>query len=384
VVASVTMPAIDRIPACAPDEFWRDYVLPRKPVILTDLVTELPYTTTESIVNALPDTELSDAHGAGLITLRAWWQTVQRSIAHDAVATAKLGELERLVSAGGYSSRHTSTDVRVPASFFDQAPRFRDFHSALLTPLDRDLHRAGLGPNGASSVMLFLGHPGVTTPCHVDGWVAQTFNTQLSGHKEWFLIAPERSAALGPCGFTYLVDPMRMTFRERTALAATIGGYSFVVAPGETLYFPHQWVHGTAYPEASFSFVQHFGRDLCSMFVSREVHRTFVRHAVMQQLYPIATVEGHYWTEFLAIHDACKRDYASPRDRFDAIDGTLRSLYEALFPDARVADLPFELELIRELEETKGAAWYAADGPMTHARNGWLKATHAPLFDWWT
>lgn len=378
------MPDIDRIQAHSPEAFWRDYVLPRKPVIITDLVAGLPYTTTESIVDALPDTELSDANGTGLMTLREWWSTVQRSIARETVATTKLAQLERSLSKGGYSSRHTSTDIRVPASFFAHATRFANFHDALLTPLDRALHRSGLGPNGENSVMLFLGHRGATTPCHVDGWVAQTFNTQLAGHKEWFLMSPELSAAVGPFGFTYLVDPMRMTLRERTMLANTIGGYSFVVGPGETLYFPHQWVHGTAYPEPSFSFVQHFGRDLCSMFVSREVHRTFFRHAVMQKLYPSAAVEELYWNDFLEIHAACKRDYASPSDRFGSLDATMRSLYEKFFPAPRIADLPFELEIVRELEEAKGIAWYADGGPVTASRRAWTKATGAPLFDWWT
>ncbi|MDB4957894.1 MAG: hypothetical protein JWO36_5463 [Myxococcales bacterium] len=377
------MPAIERIAAPASDTFWRDYVVPRRPVILTDLIAGFPHTTVESIVGAFADHELSDASGAGLVTLGAWWATVQRSLARDASATAELGRLEHALAQGGYSSRHTSTDIRVPASFFDQADKFRDTHAALRTPLDRAMHERGLGAGGSNTVMLFLGHPGVTTPCHVDGWVAQTFNTQLAGNKEWFLVPPQASAALGPCGFTYLVDPMRMPADDRAALAESLGGYSFVVAPGETLYFPHQWLHGTAYPEPSFSFVQHFGRDLYSMFVSREVHRGFFRHAVMQTLYPAAVVEQRYRAEFTELHDACKRDYADARARYLAIEGVLRSLFERFYPDIRIADLPFDLEAIKDLEEAKGIATYAADGPVTYARKGWTTVTGKPLFDWW-
>ena len=377
------MPEIERIKACAPERFWADYVLRRTPVIVTDLVAGFPTTTAESIVEKFADVALSDATGTALVPLSEWWRTVQQELAGDPSAAAKLAQLERAFRQGGYSARHTSTDIRVPASFLDPATRFRDFHDALLTPLDRALDRRGLGPNGESTIMLFIGHRGVTTPCHVDGWVAQTLNTQLAGHKEWFLVPPEASAALGPCGFTFLVDPMRMPFRDRAAMAASVGGYSFVVGPGETLYFPHQWVHGTSYPEANFSFVRHFGRDLFSMFVSREVHRGFFRHAVMQQLYPAAAIEHDHWKEFLELHDACKRDYASPRDRFLAIDGTLQVLFERLYPDVPIAELPFYLDLIRELEEAKGTAWYADDGPVTGARQAWTRATELPLFDWW-
>jgi hypothetical protein len=371
------MPQIERISACPPERFWRDYVLPRRPVILTDLIADFPHRSPEALVAALADHELVDVHGAPLATLASWWATVQRS-AHDASARAQLGEIERALATGGYSSRHTSTDIRVAASFFASASQLHALHEALQTPLDRDLLARGLGPGGANTVMLFLGHPGVTTPCHVDGWVAQTFNTQLAGTKEWFLAPPEASAALGPVGFTFLVDPMRMPARERALLADTVRGYSFTIEPGETLYFPHQWVHGTFYPEASFSFVQHFGRDLTSMFVSREIHRGFLRHAVMQVLYPQLAVEQQHWDSFLALHDACKREYATPRERFSAIDGILRGLFERFHP-AHTA-LTCEVETVQPLDEARAVAWYEnLDG----ARTAWTNATGKPLFDWW-
>jgi hypothetical protein len=181
----------------------------------------------------------------------------------------------------------------------------------------------------------------------------------------------------------FLLDPMRMTFRERAAFAEAVGGYSFSVEAGETLYFPHQWVHGTFYSEPSFSFVQHFGRDMSSMFVSREVHRGFFRHAIMQKLYPAAAVEHEHWAEFLALHDVCKQEYASPRERFVAIDGVLRSLFERFYPDRKVDDLPFELDVIRPLDEAKALAWYAETGPVAFARKAWTQLTEKPLFNWW-
>ena len=372
------MPQIERISACTPERFWHDYVLPRRPVILTDLVADFPHRTAEALVAALGDHELADANGASIATLASWWATVQRA-PHDASAQAELAQIERALATGGYSSRHTSTDIRVPASYFASATQLHALHEALQTPLDRDLLARGLGPGGSNTVMVFLGHPGVTTPCHVDGWVAQTFNTQLAGTKEWFLAPPESSAALGPVGFTFLVDPMRMPPRERALLADTVGGYAFTVRPGETLYFPHQWVHGTFYPEASFSFVQHFGRDLTSMFVSREIHRGFLRHAVMQVLYPQLAVEQQHWDAFLALHDTCKRDYATPRERFSAIDGILRAQFERFHP-AHTA-LTFEVETVQPLDEERGVTWHRDN--LEGARRAWTNATGKPLFDWW-
>jgi hypothetical protein len=177
---------------------------------------------------------------------------------------------------------------------------------------------------------------------------------------------------------------MQLSPAQRRSLAAMIDGYSFTVQPGETLYWPHQWLHGTCYHEPSFSFVLHFGRDLFSTFVSREVYRCFYRHAVVEHLYPAARVTAQHWPEFLELHATCKRDHADARERFVAVETTLRSLYDRFYPDRPLDKLGFDVRAIRGLEEASGTKFYDPEkGSLHRSRKAWASVTEQPLFDWW-
>jgi Cupin-like domain len=366
------MPEIERIRAGSPDQLWETYVLGRKPVILTHLLDDFPHTTVAQVVAGFRDvvaTELAPmTPGATGTTLGEWLDHASAGV--------------HVPKAPGQSAYSAPTHD-LPLAYARQARQLYATVDRLQTPIDRRIEELGRGPVAPGSALMFYGYLETTT-CHTDGWITQNLTAHLAGAKEWFLAPPQAIAPLGPHGAAILMDPMKLAPAQRRALADAIGGYSFTVQPGETLYWPHQWLHGTYYPEPSISFVLHFGRDLHSMFVSREVHRCFLRHAILEQLYPAARIEARHRSEFLAIHDVCKHDHASPRARLSAVEEVLRTVYDRLYPDQPLDRLAFDLPAIRDLEDQAGLRFYDPEhGFLQRGRDAWTEITQQPLFDWW-
>jgi hypothetical protein len=346
------MAEIERVHAVPPEQLWSTYVLGRKPVIITDLLEGMPSRSVAQTIAAFRDLSVAHEHGAGPLTLR---------------------DIHEREAAGVHALDLPIEHVRPARGLFDLVDRLK-------TPLDRRLDELGRGPARADCALMFYGFH-EATPCHTDGWVTQSVSAQLAGTKEWFLAPPQLVAPLGPYGSTILMDPMKLTREQRQTLAELIGGYSFTLQPGEALYWPHQWLHGTYYHEPSIATVLHFGRDLFSVFVSREVHRGFLRHAILEKLYPASAIEQRHWNDFIALHDACRHAHANPAARFHAIEDVLRQVYASCYPDQPLARLAFDFESIRALDEQACISFY--EGSLERNREAWVETTQQPLFDWW-
>jgi hypothetical protein len=366
------MPEIERIRATSPEQLWDTYVLGRKPVIITDLLDGFPHTTVAEVVAELRDVvagELAPIRpGASGTTFGEWFDHAKAGV-HVPKSSAH--------------AAYSAPTHDLPLGYARQARRLYDLVDRLKTPIDRRLEELGRGPVAPGSALMFYGYLETTT-CHTDGWITQNLTAHIAGAKEWFLAPPQAIAPLGPHGAAILMDPMKLPPAQRRSLADAIGGYAFTVLPGETLYWPHQWLHGTYYPEPSISFVLHFGRDLYSMFMSREVHRCFTRHAIVEQLYPGARIEQRHWSEFLALHEVCKRDHASARARLGAIADVLGAVHDRLYPEQPLDRLAFDLQAIRGLEDAAGLRFHDPEHGFVRAgRAAWTEVTGQPLFDWW-
>lgn len=101
-----------------------------------------------------------------------------------------------------------------------------------------------------TSVNLWLaGKPGVTTPCHYDGFL--NLFTQLEGRKEFVLVSPEESRAMqvfpllspghAQCQPNFTSSEALDDRRWPRARAAT--KYRVVLEPGDTLVIPPLWFH---------------------------------------------------------------------------------------------------------------------------------------------
>jgi hypothetical protein len=363
------MPQIERVRDISARELWNEFVLRRKPVIITNLLDDFPDRDLDAVVGRFrdaPNPELAPRGDGTETTLGEW------------LAKAKAGvRVPKHPDSDSYSA--PSHDF--PIDYTRQAKRLFALADELKTPVDRTWDRLGLTPGVKDASLVFFGFH-EATGCHFDNWITQNLTAHIAGAKQWFLAPPQNIAALGPYGATVLTDPMKMPLAERDALAEVIGGYSFTVQAGETLYWPHQWLHGTWYHEPSISFVLHFGRNLFTTFFTREVYRSFYRHSILEKLYPDTAILERYQTEFRALHDVCKQEYAGPRERFLAVESVLRSLYDQLYPDRPLEALPFKFDAVRTLEEAEGERYYEG-GFHPAMRNGWQKNLDAPLFNWW-
>jgi hypothetical protein len=224
----LTVTEIERIAAPPPDVFLRDYVRPRRPVVLTG-VTE------------------------------GWLPAARWTFGHMA---ERWGDA-RLVAAR-LENRTLFDDPREGVVF--RRVVLRDFVAALregtaatdyvMAPLDnlppafRQDFRVPEYCTGAATlqVKVWLGQAGTVTPLHRD--VPHNLNVHLTGRKRWLLFSPGESRRLYPRGlFSGMpnfasVDPERpdLARHPQFAGAHAIGA---TVAGGETLFIPYGWWHHT-------------------------------------------------------------------------------------------------------------------------------------------
>jgi len=224
----LTVTEIERIAAPSSDVFLRDYVRPRRPVVLTGLT-------------------------AGWLPAARW------TFAHMA---ERWGDA-RLVAAR-LENRTLLDDPREGVLF--RRVVLRDFVAALrdgtaatdyvMAPLDNlpsAFRQDFVMPEycaGAATVQIkvWLGQAGTVTPLHRD--VPHNLNVHLTGRKRWLLFPPRESRRLYPRGlFSGMpnfasVDPEQpdLARHPHFAGACAVGA---TVAGGETLFIPHGWWHHT-------------------------------------------------------------------------------------------------------------------------------------------
>ena len=348
------MPEIERIAPCSAQHLIDNYIIPAKPVIIRGLLDHLPFVGSfEHVMERFTEIHFEDK-GAGHV------HTMEERNLGEWLSRWRAGEPVK-----------DGKEVWIPKLGAECAP---DLMAGLHTKLDRRTIELMGGHR------CFFAAPGGITDLHVDGWTIGSLQYHLAGRKEWFLAPPQSSASLGPVGYGFLVKAMQMPRDRREQVAEYVGGYSFMVEPGETLFWPQQWVHGCLYPEPGFAIVDQFGTNPYSLFVARDVYRCFMRHCIQQKL-TIYSTEHRYRNEFMQLHDVCHHDYATPSERFHATEHALRALYDQLFPDAPLEELPFDFESVRELEEQEAERWFARQSARDE---NWAAVTSGlARFGWW-
>jgi hypothetical protein len=347
------VPQIERIPPCSARDLLDNFVVPAKPVIITGLLEHLPYVGAfENVMERFTEIQFEDK-GAGHV------HTMEERDVGEWLARFRAGQAVK-----------DGKEVWVPKLGGQCAPQ-------LVGGLHTALDRRAVELNGGHRC--FFAAAGGETELHVDGWTIGSLQYHVAGRKEWFLAPPQTSAALGPVGYGFVVRPLQMSPTDRAKVAEYVGGYSFVVEPGETLFWPQQWIHGCLYPEPSFAIVDQFGTTPFSLFLARDVPRCHLRHCIQQKLTIVAT-ETNYMAEFVRIHDVCARKYETPRDRFLAIEKVLRAIYDELFPDAPIEKLPFDFETVRSIEESDAMRWFSRQDMRD---TNWDQMTGLPRYAWW-
>lgn len=220
--------ALARIAGPAGDAFVRDYMRPRRPVVLTGLTAgwrppaewtfaglAARYGDARVVAAALADGTLLDDPQQGVVFRQLPLAAVVASFARAGAATDY---------------------VMAPTANFPAAFQ-QDYRVPVYCVGARHLR-----------AKVWLGKAGTVTPLHRD--VPHNLHVHLTGRKRWLLFAPSQSARLYPRGLLSgmpnfaQVDPERADdarfprWRGATAFGATLGA-------GETLFIPHGWWHHT-------------------------------------------------------------------------------------------------------------------------------------------
>lgn len=230
-VASASSLAVEELPRiAAPDAttFARDWLRPRRPVVLTG-VTSGWRPVAEWTFAGLAARYGEARVVAAVLADGTLFADPREGVVFRQVPLAEVVEsFARPGAAGDY--------VMAPTGNFPPAFQ-QDFRVPVYCAGARHLR-----------AKVWLGKAGTVTPLHRD--VPHNLHVHLSGRKRWLLFAPGAAAQLYPCGlFSGMPnfarvdpehpDPARFPrFAAARALGATL-------TAGETLFIPHGWWHHT-------------------------------------------------------------------------------------------------------------------------------------------
>ncbi len=222
-------------------QFYADYVLNNRPVVLTDALADWPALgkwSPEFFAERYPDKEFE-------IDGQPW----------------KLGDFVRAVLASDPANpapylrnkvlRDTFPelwdDIRPQTKYFQPNWMTRPFGNAVY----RDLFHRG------SAIEFYLGGNGRGFPVlHWDGYHTHAFLMQFYGRKEFFVYGPEQTKYLYPrtdCPNLSLCADINHVDLEKYPLFAKAKPAVFVLEPGETLFIPSGWWHTTQMLSPSIS-----------------------------------------------------------------------------------------------------------------------------------
>ena len=105
---------------------------------------------------------------------------------------------------------------------------------------------------------IFLGPKGAITPLHVDVWDTHAWLSQLVGAKHWVLFPPDQAQYL----HNYKVRVENPDL-DKHPLYAKAKGYECAIRPGDTIYVPSRWSHWVRSLEAGISITYNFMAPGC-------------------------------------------------------------------------------------------------------------------------
>jgi len=215
------------------EQFEREYLLPRRPVILTDAVSDwkaLSKWSPEHLLERIGDKRVPfRGHSEHQDSFRVLSENIAKSLPENPAVYVE------------------NVDIRgsLPELLDDVTPRIRyagaDWKASRLMPKD------WLFPSEMEA--LFYGGRGSRLPdLHYDYYGLDAFISQIYGEKEFLVFAPHDTPYLYPRAD----DPLRSALDdfdapdpERFPLFRRATPIRFTLSAGETLYVPNRWWHTT-------------------------------------------------------------------------------------------------------------------------------------------
>ena len=222
---------IERRSGLTRDEFIADFLVPRKPVIFTDLASDWPATQKWTF------DWLRSNHGS--IDVPLFDNNVHKTDAYFQVAkTMKFGDYLTLIEEGPTNLRIFLFDIFKKVPSLNDDVRFPTIMDGFVTGYK----------------FVFFGGQGAEVNLHYDMDCSHVFLTQFRTRKKVILFPPSQSRFLYQHPFTVMshVHPLKPDY-EKYPAAINAEGYETVLQHGETLFIPQLWWHYINYIDGGFS-----------------------------------------------------------------------------------------------------------------------------------
>lgn len=253
------MMEIDRTQNLDRETFWKRYVRPAKPVVITDLLNGTPIAGLRTREGAVAEL------GRMPILVRPEYG---RSLLSTLEAGPDTSRKPETVSLRGYF-RIIDTDPTTTRMCIEE-PTSPEL--AALAPVPKlCTKRDGSVDDGLKST-IFVGNQGNAAPLHYDGDSRHVLLYQVFGTKRVVVIGAQHGAALRPIANFSTLRWSKCPSNERFELLDKLGGVETVIGPGEAIFMPALSYHAADYIEDGMSLNFRFGRNRYHEMFSAHVH----------------------------------------------------------------------------------------------------------------
>lgn len=335
------MRVLDNVPRIAtpsPAQFLREWVQPRRPVILKDAFGADPITRVTTREAALDLwSELPIKTRANYL---AAFTGAGGGDADGGVQTQTLTDYLRHVDAQPRTQRccveHT-TPAAVRAQFDVPA-------------VARELEHV---PDDLLSLM-FVANAGNSAHLHIDIDHRQVLLHQVFGRKRVMVVDPAVGRKVLPVGATGGLMLEEMDEDDKLRVAEFLGASDTLLEPGETLFIPALAWHYVDYVDTGMSFSLRFARRPLGRFIAENVfHDLHVQNVGAA----LATVEPDEDVS-VTIRDAVAAEYPGLREKYLTLRAVFRLLCDDLCPRLYRGRYALASD-VDALEERLGTQFYA-------------------------
>lgn len=249
---------IDRRTGLTRDEFLKEYLEPKRPVVFTDLAKDWPATQKWTFE------WLKEQHGDLEVPL------IDKNY-HD---PKKYFQIAKTMKFGDYLDLIQGGPVDLRIFLFDIFKKRPELVNDVKYPTIMDGFIK-------SYKFVFFGGQDAVTSLHYDMDCSNVFLTQFQTRKKVILFSPEESKKLYHHPYTVMshFDPENPDF-EKYPAARELTGYEAILGHGETVFMPSLWWHHIRYVDGGFSLAL---RANDSMFTFVKGGYNLARHQIVDR-----------------------------------------------------------------------------------------------------
>lgn len=310
---------IERIDVPSAAVFWRDYVLPRRPVILKNVFEGEPIREVRTLEQALREL------GGMRIEVREEYTTTFYEGEGFAMSESRYLSLQDYVEHVRASPRTRQLVVE-----HETSPELRKLYTrpAFLRP-----------PYGAE--FTFVANPGNYAHLHYDWEPTHNLLYQVFGTKRFMVIPSEHAHKINPVAHFSAMRVENFSESEKRAFLEYVGGWECVLEPGEALFMPMFVWHHIEYQDLSMSITTRFGENRYASWMidalggKLSLHRDCYVQNIGAKLTDEA--EAARWFEpFMAQFDQRRAQIqGNAFDHYKGVQKIMRELYLEQCPEAR-------------------------------------------------